>query len=81
MAYFSNGTEGMALDNQCAKCKYGEDACPVYFVQYTFNYEACNNKTARAILDCLIHDDGKCEMYELIQQYKYKDRAQMKIDI
>ncbi len=64
MAYFSNGTEGMAMEKQCAACKYGDDPCPIAFVQYNYNYEACNNKTARAILDSLIADNGTCTMFK-----------------
>jgi hypothetical protein len=64
MAYFSNGTEGFVFDHQCSICKYGEDPCPIMFVQHEFNYEACNNKTARAILDALVSNDGTCAMWK-----------------
>ena len=47
MAYFANGTEGMCFDEQCSRCKYGEDACPIAFVQTMYNYDACN-KIGRA---------------------------------
>jgi len=63
MAYFSNGTEGIVFDEQCTKCKYGEDPCPIALVQMEYNYDACNNKTARAILDVLVGNDGTCAMY------------------
>lgn len=65
MAYFSNGSEGAVFDAQCMRCKYGEDACPIAMVQMMYNYEACNNKTARAILDALVSDSGVCSMFEL----------------
>lgn len=68
MAYFSNGTEGMVFDDQCSKCKYGEDPCPITWVQHEYNYEACNNKTARAILDDLVKNDGTCAMYEAFKK-------------
>jgi hypothetical protein len=68
MAYFSNGTEGMVFDEQCSMCKYGDKPCPIAWVQLEYNYEACNNKTARAILDNLIKDDGTCEMFKNFQE-------------
>ena len=64
MAYFSNGSEGSVLDTQCAKCKYGQEPCPIFFLQINYNYEACNNKLARTILDFLIAQDGTCKMWE-----------------
>jgi hypothetical protein len=68
MAYFSNGTEGMRFDEQCMHCKYGELPCPIAYVQGAFNYEACNNKTARKILDELVKDDGTCEMFKAFRE-------------
>ena len=65
MAYFPNGTAGMVFDEQCCQCKYGEDPCPIALVQFIYNYEAVGNKTARAILDALVKDDGTCTMFEL----------------
>ncbi len=62
MAYFSNGTEGMVFD--CSPCKYGEKPCPIAWIQMEWNYEACNNKVARAILDNLVKQDGTCTMFE-----------------
>ena len=64
MAYFSNGTEGGVFDIQCAKCKYGQEACPIALVQMVYNYDACNNKTAREILDTLVSNDGVCAMWK-----------------
>lgn len=63
MAYFSNGSEGECMENQCAKCIFGELSCPIALVQYNHNYSACNNKEARKILDTLINDNGDCSMY------------------
>ena len=63
MAYFSNSTEGEVFEAQCNKCKYGERACPIALVQIEFNYDACNNKTARDILDTLVKNDGTCAMF------------------
>lgn len=39
MVYFSNGCEGMVLDDQCQRCLLGQDACPVYLVQLQHNYD------------------------------------------
>ena len=66
MAYFSNGTEGMCFDDECSDCKYGQDACPIAFVQTLYNYDAVNNDVATRILDHLVSNDGKCSMKKLI---------------
>ena len=68
MAYFSNGSEGEVFDAQCLKCKYGEDTCPIAWVQITYNYDACNNETATNILDHLVRQDGTCTMYEMAKE-------------
>lgn len=68
MAYFSNGSEGACFDNQCAKCKYGEGACPIALVQEMYNYDACNNKVATLILEELVKEDGTCCMYKLFEK-------------
>ena len=64
MGYFSNGTEGTVFDHQCSLCKYGEKNCPIAFVQQMYNYDACNNKVAREILDELVKDNGTCAMFK-----------------
>jgi formate hydrogenlyase subunit 6/NADH:ubiquinone oxidoreductase subunit I len=64
MGYFSNGTEGSVFDYQCSLCKYGEEPCPIRSVQEDYNYDACNDKTARAILDELVADNGTCAMWK-----------------
>lgn len=70
MAYFSNGTEGMVFDDQCARCKYGNHPCPIAMVQIDNNYDQCKDLsgTARRILDALVKNDGTCTMYELAKQ-------------
>jgi len=68
MAYFSNGSEGMCLDDQCSICKYGQEPCPIFYVQFNWNYEACNNKPAREILDHLISNNGTCRMFEAFKR-------------
>jgi len=65
MAYFPNGTSGMCFDSQCAKCRYGDVACPIAWVQNYYNYDACNNTIATSILDSLVKEDGTCTMFQL----------------
>ena len=62
MAYFANGTEGMAFEDKCTTCKFGDKPCPIAWVQTEYNYDAVNNKTAREILGDLVKDDGTCVM-------------------
>lgn len=81
MAYFSNGTEGGCFDEQCLKCKYGQDPCPIAFVQMNFNYDACNIPVARAILDALVKDDGTCTMFETFKSDLYTEGVQEKLDL
>jgi len=68
MAYFPDGIEGSVFEEQCAKCKYGKVYCPIVFVQILYNDDACNNKTARAILDTLVKQDGTCAMFDEFKQ-------------
>lgn len=78
MAYFPNGTSGACFDAQCAQCRFGDRACPIYFVQSTHNYGACNNETARAILDHLVREDGSCAMFALEPEcFRSDERNQM----
>ena len=68
MAYFSNGSEGAVFDEQCSMCKYGDRPCPIFWVQMEYNYDACNNETARKILNDLVKDDGTCEMFKAFKE-------------
>lgn len=70
MAYFSNGSEGMVFDDQCAKCKYGKAPCPIALVQMEYNYDQHKDTSgiARKILDTLVSDDGTCAVYEMAKQ-------------
>jgi hypothetical protein len=74
MAYFSNGSSGMVFDEQCGRCRYGDQPCPIYLVQVEFNYEACNNEVASKILGALVKNDGTCAMFKLDPQWFDKDR-------
>jgi len=64
MAYFANGTEGGIFEYQCLLCRYGEEQCPIALVQVLYNYDACNNKIARKILDTLVENNGTCAMWK-----------------
>jgi len=81
MAYFSNGSEGVVFDDQCARCKYGQHPCPIALVQMDANYDRFNDKsgTATRILNNLVKDDGTCEMFEMAKQDFEIDPDQMKL--
>ena len=64
MAYFPNGSAGVCFEEQCGKCIFGDEPCPIALVQVENNYKACNIPEARKILDMLIRNDGTCEMFE-----------------
>ncbi len=69
MAYFSNGSEGMVFDDQCAKCKLGKKPCPIAFIQLTYNYDQHNDKTGTStkIMDMLVKKDGTCAMFKMLK--------------
>lgn len=79
MAYFADSTKGVCFDEQCSKCKYGLAACPIFQVQYLYNYDACNNEIARKILDHLVSDDGTCAMFERFKEDFEIDKSQLKL--
>jgi hypothetical protein len=81
MAYFSNSSEGSGFEYQCSICRYGDESCPIFLVQFIYNYDACNNKIARKILDSLIHDDGTCEMFKTFKKDFTKDNSPSLFDI
>lgn len=66
MAYFSNGSEGMALEAQCAECPLGDGPCPVYGAQMVFNYEQVGNDLAERIMDNYIGSDSQCRLRPLV---------------
>lgn len=68
MAYFPNGASGELFEEQCAQCKYGLEGCPIYMVQSMYNYDACNNKTASAILNALVDQQGRCTMFMMFKK-------------
>ena len=67
MAYFANGSQGMAFNEQCDRCVGREKACPIAFVQLEFNYEAVNFVLASEILGHLVKNDGTCTMYKTFE--------------
>ena len=71
MAYFGNGGEGTALDCECMECwrkRPHLGNCPIALAQMEYNYEACNNEIATAILDMLVKDNGECQMKKLLDE-------------
>lgn len=70
MVYFSNGTEGMILDDQCSNCPVGEDCCPVYSIQMMYNYAQLNkgNEDLKVAMDLLINEKGKCQIREALKR-------------
>ena len=80
MAYFSNGSEAMVFEEECSNCILGEEACPIAWVQLEYNYEACNNKTASAILNHLVKQEEDtwrflgCRMKSLLEDSNAKEK-------
>ena len=81
MAYFSNGTEGMCFDDECGGCIFGKEPCPIAFVQFEFNYDACNNDIATKILNELVKNDGTCVMKKTFSKQLRTDAHQTKLDL
>ena len=81
MAYFPNGTVGMCFDEQCCRCKYGEEPCPIYLVQSIYNYDACNNEVATKILDELVKNDGTCTVFEMAKEHFFVDINQTELAV
>jgi hypothetical protein len=78
MAYFSNGSEGEVLDEQCADCPIGRhpDApCPVLLVQSLYNYDQCEEgqEKLREVLNLLINEKGICHMREVLLKFVTKE--------
>lgn len=72
MAYFSNSTEGMYLDEQCARCIHEDpnDGCPVAFVQQIFNYDQIGNDYLQKAMNLLVNESGDCQMKPLIDKLR-----------
>lgn len=81
MAYFSNGTDGMAFDSQCGKCKYGMKPCPVAAMQLLWNYDQIGNELAEKIMDNFVKEDGSCEVFKMAKSDFEIDPNQLTIDL
>jgi hypothetical protein len=89
MAYFSNGTEGMILDEQCLSCICEDDLafCPVHCLQCTWNYSQLDkgNEKIVEILNELIDENGICLVREafieagILKQQSMKNREHLNI--
>ena len=71
MGYFSNGSEGMALDAECIECA-AFTGCPIALVQLMYNYDQVGNQLAGDILNTLVKQkDGEyigCQMKKIIDE-------------
>ena len=68
MVYFPNGVAGEVLENQCDKCIFGNDSCPIYCNQLVFNYDQVGNELATKIMNSFVNEKGQCLMYNLIRE-------------
>lgn len=74
MAYFSNSTEGMVLDEQCCSCvlfnaEYPSDLwCPIAYVQMDYNYKQIGNDLAREIINQLVNEEGECQLKPTLEK-------------
>lgn len=78
MVYFSNSSEGDALEMECDECIHADpDAgCPIYMIQMHFNYDQHDNEKLKQAMNMLISHKkkgGLCNMKPLIDKY-YKKR-------
>ena len=78
MAYFSNGTEGMYLDDQCADCPLPNDApCPILLMQMIYNYKQLDSEgkktLASEVMNTLIDKNGDCQMKPLLDKHWGED--------
>ncbi len=80
MAYFSNSDAGLCFAEQCSRCKYGEDCCPVALIQMQYNYSQFQNADVKQILDWLVKNDGTCTVFELMEKdLAIKDDSQLSL--
>ena len=75
MAYFSNGSEGEILDNQCAECRIPQDVpCPVLYVQMAYNYDQLDEDGEETltseVMNCLVDKKGICKMKPILDSLK-----------
>jgi len=71
MAYFSNGSEGEVLDDQCSDCIIPDDApCPILLAQTHWNYDQCSNEKLQKCLEMLVDKNGQCKMKKVLDKMK-----------
>lgn len=80
MAYFANGSEGDCFTEQCMRCRYGDQPCPIAMVQFNYNYAACNNEVASNILHDLVKQDGSCAMFELDPDWFERRQGELELE-
>jgi hypothetical protein len=73
MAYFSNGTEGAVLDEQCVVCPVGRHPnlpCPVLLLQLAYNYRQVDEgqEPLREAMNCLVNERGTCLMKKAMEK-------------
>lgn len=70
MVYFSNGTEGMILDEQCGKCPLHDEGCPVYGVQQLYNYDQLDDgqEKLKDAMSMLVNEKGVCQVREAMKR-------------
>jgi hypothetical protein len=68
MAYFSNGSEGEILEDQCQECILGLGGCPTYGVQFNFNYDQMSNEKLKEAMNMLVNEKGICQTKEAIDE-------------
>ena len=84
MAYFSNGSEGSVLEDQCSECvaKLEGQYCPIHSVQVLFNYKQNDNPNLTEAMNVLIDENGVCQMKRHVDRIcdAYRDMpGQMKM--
>lgn len=79
MAYFPNGSAGECFVEQCLRCVYGEETCPIALVQMLYNYKAVNNQAATEILNLLVSHDGTCAMFEMDKNHFERNDSNLEL--
>ncbi len=73
MAYFPNHSHAESiLLKQCDNCKLF-DKCPIFDVQYAYNYDAVENELASDILNHLIDNKEGCQLFKAYEEILRED--------
>ena len=59
MAVISNSDEDFLSLEDCAQCVFGDEFCPVAYLQVMFNYDQLKNEKVKEMLDILL-PDARC---------------------